>query len=59
MTENFENTQECLPQALERESKYHSADYNCHHCDDNTCNFYTEFNPEVQAEQDEARIWQI
>ena len=34
----------CEPTPIEPDSEHHSADYNCHNCDDSECDFWEDYN---------------
>lgn len=40
---------DCSPVPIELESKYHSADYNCNHCDNTECEHWKDFNDENES----------
>ena len=40
----MEYQEDCVPEPVEAESKYHSADFNCINCNQTDCSFWILYN---------------
>ena len=52
------NKYDCVPEALEPETPYHSAEFTCSGCENRDCENWLDYNFESQAERDEGLLWE-